>query len=282
MDSSAQRRVQIDQLLAQFRRGFEPFVILVFKSTHADAWFDMLRATPEVRIPLDQRHIQLDATALVRIILAHWDSTFARVLDKRDRALFFELRQIRNRWAHQVPLSEDDVDRMADTVLRLLTSIRADNIAEVTQFRDELRRTRYQTPVRGWRRASVWGLLGTLCGVIVVALVWWVQQPSSGDAPVAGTGAPTVPATAVVTVVRVVTATIQPIKATSEQTATPVGVATSDASFPCTAGQIKGNPNTMIYHLPEGAYYATTRNSEVVCFDNVADAEAAGYRAAKR
>jgi methylphosphotriester-DNA--protein-cysteine methyltransferase len=38
----------------------------------------------------------------------------------------------------------------------------------------------------------------------------------------------------------------------------------------------------MIYHLPDGAYYATTKNSDVQCFDSVEAAEAAGFRKAKR
>lgn len=275
MESSAQRRVHVDYLLAQFRRGFEPFVILVFKSTHADAWFDILRTTPEIRTPLDPRAIQLDATALVRIILVHWDSTFARVLDKRDRALFYELRQIRNRWAHQVPMTDDDVDRMADTVLRLLTSIRADNITEVEQYRDELRRIRYLAPAPLWHRTWSWWVLGSLCAISIIAAWWWLTP--HGQVPV-----PVVPPTTSTSVVRVVTATMHTIKANTEQTVTPSALPSSDAAFPCASGQIKGNPNTMIYHPPDGAYYAATRNRDIVCFDTTHAAEAAGYRAAKR
>jgi len=276
MESSAQRRVQIDYLLAQFRRGFEPFVILVFKSTHADAWFDILRSTPEIRTPLDPRAIQLDATALVRIILVHWDSTFARVLDKRDRALFYELRQIRNRWAHQVPITVDDVDRMADTVLRLLTSIRADNISEVEQYRDGLRRARYLAPIPLWRRTLSWLIIGSVCAITVVVAWWWWWMPRT-QLPV-----PVTPTPVVTSIVRVVTATVHPIKANDEQMVTPSVLPSSDAAFPCASGQIKGNPNTMIYHQPTGTYYAATRNRDVVCFDTADAAEAAGYRAAKR
>ncbi|MFM7679767.1 MAG: Swt1 family HEPN domain-containing protein, partial [Roseiflexaceae bacterium] len=230
---------------------------------------------PEIRTPLDPRAIQLDATALVRIILGHWDTTFARVLDKRDRALFYELRQIRNRWAHQVPITDDDVDRMADTVLRLLTSIRADNVTEVEQYRDELRRARYLAPAPLWGRTRSWLVIGSLCAIAMVGAWWWLTPPSQVPEPVAPTAAST-------SVVRVVTATLQTIKANSGQTVTPSALPSSDAAFPCATGQVKGNPNTMIYHPPDGAYYATTRNRDVVCFDTTDAAEAAGYRAAKR
>lgn len=269
MHHDPMKRVHIDQLLAQFRRGFEPFVIVVFKSTHADAWFDILRATPEVRVAADSRAIQLDATALIRIILAHWDTTFVRVLDKRDRGLLYEIRQIRNRWAHQVPLSDDDVDRLADAVLRLLTSIHAENLHEVQLLRDQLRTQRYAPPktTSVWRAVLIWGGSITAFAIVMLTVVWYVTLPPT-DAPM-----PTAVPAALATQTIVAKSTLG-----TSLTATVV----ESAAFPCRDGQIKGNANTMIYHVPDGAYYATTRNTAVVCFDTITAAEQAGYRAAKR
>lgn len=53
------------------------------------------------------------------------------------------------------------------------------------------------------------------------------------------------------------------------------------ASEPCRIGQVKGNRNSMIYHVPGGAYYARTY-SNVQCFDTERQAIAAGYRASLR
>lgn len=50
--------------------------------------------------------------------------------------------------------------------------------------------------------------------------------------------------------------------------------------WPCEKGQIKGNRNSDIYHIPTGRSYAKTFKN-VQCFDTAAEAEAAGYRAAK-
>lgn len=44
--------------------------------------------------------------------------------------------------------------------------------------------------------------------------------------------------------------------------------------------RIKGNANSMIYHLPGGAYYAKTRAED--CFYTEEDAVSAGYRRSKR
>lgn len=45
-------------------------------------------------------------------------------------------------------------------------------------------------------------------------------------------------------------------------------------------GKIKGNANSKIYHLPDGKHYDVEMKN-VVWFDSVEEAEAAGYRAAK-
>ena len=151
-------RLYIDQLLADFRTGYEPFVITVLKSTHGADWFTVLRNTQELRTPLDARDLQLDATALVRIILSHWDSTFGRVLNYTDRSHLHEIRTVRNRWAHQASVSLDDVDRLADNVIRLLTSIRAEHTNKVITQREEFRIQRYAPAAarRAWRTPVVW------------------------------------------------------------------------------------------------------------------------------
>ena len=60
------------------------------------------------------------------------------------------------------------------------------------------------------------------------------------------------------------------------------GSTTMDAdSAPCLVGQIKGNRKSMIYHVPDGAFYAKTHVT-VECFDSESAAIAAGYRRSKR
>ena len=63
-------------------------------------------------------------------------------------------------------------------------------------------------------------------------------------------------------------------------TAAPALTAADEAA-PCQVNQIKGNRNSMIYHVPGGASYAKTK-ANVECFDSEAAAASAGYRKAKR
>ena len=65
-------------------------------------------------------------------------------------------------------------------------------------------------------------------------------------------------------------------------TAQPTGVTNPQADArPCAVGQIKGNRNSMIYHVPSGEWYARTHNN-VICFNTEAEAQAAGFRKSKR
>jgi hypothetical protein len=118
--------------------------------------------------------------------------------------------------------------------------------------------------------------------------------------PPTATPVPTLTPTPVVTptVVPVVTPIITPttttiISVTAPPVVTPTIVVTTapattrapeaastGASAPCRDGQIKGNLNSMIYHVPGQRYYAQTKNN-VQCFDREADAVTAGFRKSK-
>ncbi|SEM18289.1 micrococcal nuclease [Mesobacillus persicus] len=56
---------------------------------------------------------------------------------------------------------------------------------------------------------------------------------------------------------------------------------TSPGNSEC-KGQIKGNTNSKIYHLPSGAHYDAVNEHNIVWFCSEGEAEAAGYRPAKR
>ncbi|MFZ9856729.1 MAG: Swt1 family HEPN domain-containing protein [Roseiflexaceae bacterium] len=252
MDSQSDLRNGVDALLHIFQQGYEPFVITAIRSIHGNSWLDVIKNTPDLRVNTHQQPLRLDATAIVRVMLHHWDSTFSRVLVAYDRNMLFEVRQMRNKWAHQGIITADDVDRLADNVTRLLVSINAPNSGQAKQFREEWRMQRYRPPYA----MPIW-MIGVVLTILMLGGVgWWVWGGANG----AGSDNKAQP---------VVT------------TRTPMAP-TTDSAFPCQQGQIKANPRTMIYHLPDGVYYAVTKNSDVQCFDSIDAVEAAGYRQAKR
>src|SRR5690349_12163016 len=72
----------------------------------------------------------LDSYALLTIMWEYWNPVFAAKLKQAERSLVSELRDIRNRWAHQNPFSMDDTYRALDSAQRLLTAASAPEAAE--------------------------------------------------------------------------------------------------------------------------------------------------------
>src|SRR5205085_6553111 len=65
-----------------------------------------------------------------------------------------ELRDVRNKWAHQEPFSGDDADRALDSAERLLAAVSAPQADEVRKIKMELRRTIFDEQARSERRRS--------------------------------------------------------------------------------------------------------------------------------
>ena len=74
------------------------------------------------------------------------------------------------------------------------------------------------------------------------------------------------------------TETEAPATAGPSATRTPRPL-TASAAAPCQIGEIKGNRNSKIFHVPTGGSYAQTK-ANVQCFPTESAAQAAGYRKA--
>jgi HEPN superfamily Swt1-like protein len=58
---------------------------------------------------------QWDVAALLKLMQETWNEVFAKTLGRADRSLVQELRDWRNKWAHQEPFSSDDADRALES-----------------------------------------------------------------------------------------------------------------------------------------------------------------------
>jgi len=95
-----------------------------------------------------------DAAGLLKLMSETWNDVFGRTLGRAERNLVFELRDVRNKWAHQTPFSSDDADRALDSMARLLTAISAPQADEVNRMKLELRRTIYDQRVHDVKKRS--------------------------------------------------------------------------------------------------------------------------------
>ena len=83
---------------------------------------------------------------------------FRSVLGQSERTLVSELRETRNKWAHQKSFSSDDVYRALDSIERLLTAVSAPEANDVQKQKMEILRTRFDEQRRGeMRKTSIEG-----------------------------------------------------------------------------------------------------------------------------
>jgi predicted AAA+ superfamily ATPase len=102
-----------------------------------------------------------DVAGLLRLMWETWNEVFARILGRAERSLVQELRDCRNKWAHQQAFTSDDADRALDSMARLLTAVSAPEADEVDKMKQELRRLIYDEQVRGEKRKAGGSLIET-------------------------------------------------------------------------------------------------------------------------
>jgi predicted AAA+ superfamily ATPase len=96
-----------------------------------------------------------DVTALLTIMLDQWAEVFRTPLGNAEKNLAFELREVRNKWAHQQAFSTDDTYRALDSVERLLTAVAAPQAADVDRMKQEVLRVRFAEQARTETRRAV-------------------------------------------------------------------------------------------------------------------------------
>ena len=138
------------------RQGLAPFVEreLNDKVKRNAVHLDALR-----RFEIDKPYREWDAAALLRLMWETWNDVFRDTLGPTERSLVNELRDWRNKWAHQERLSSDDADRALDSAERLLTAVSAPQAGEAAKMKLELRRRVFDEQVRGEQRKSIGGLV---------------------------------------------------------------------------------------------------------------------------
>lgn len=97
---------------------------------------------------------QWDAAGVLKLMWETWNDVFGKTLGRAERSLVQELRDCRNKWAHQEPFSSDDADRALDSMARLLTAVSAPQADEVNKMKLELRRLTFDEQVRSEKRKA--------------------------------------------------------------------------------------------------------------------------------
>jgi hypothetical protein len=180
---------RIGQALELLADGLGPFVEEEFQRTHGAEWPDVLRRG-SVQVPSESgetssggTRLEWDAHLILLVMWDRWNEVFRTRLGFTERSLVSELREVRNRWAHQAEFTFDDAYRCLDSVERLLTATRSERahrdeqFSQLAEWKSEMLRARVEEEttfaLRRWsmgqkRLRSL--VVYVLCAVLLVTV----------------------------------------------------------------------------------------------------------------
>src|SRR6266853_964276 len=137
------------------KQGLGPFVEREFTSLYKEkSGAEAIRYLGEDRLLAKRAIAEWDAAGLLKLMWESWNDVFRRTLGPADRSLVSELRDLRNKWAHQQTFSSDDAYRALDSAGRLLTAVSAPESDEIEKTKMGLLRLRFDEQVRAEKRKS--------------------------------------------------------------------------------------------------------------------------------
>jgi predicted AAA+ superfamily ATPase len=149
------------ELLAE---GLEQFVEQHMSAAAGSSgdWLSLLEARDNARHGTKKTLSKTDPQLLLRVLTEEW-RVFKDVLSRGEQAFASELRDTRNRWAHNEGFSADDTYRALDSMERLLTAAGAvDAAEELRKVKMDHQRAFYDAETRrAVKAASVLNLPGT-------------------------------------------------------------------------------------------------------------------------
>ena len=147
---------RVGKALELLKTGLGPFVEREIKAAIAVNTLSMAKVKGFVDDPnLGNKSIgEWDAAALLKLMWETWNEVFRKTLGFAERSLVSEIRDWRNKWAHQQPMTGDDAYRALDSAGRLLAAVSATQADDVEKMKMELLRVRFDEQSRSEKRKS--------------------------------------------------------------------------------------------------------------------------------
>ncbi|HEY8164061.1 MAG TPA: Swt1 family HEPN domain-containing protein [Gemmatimonadaceae bacterium] len=136
-------RQRVEQALELLNRGLLPYVEREMKSVYGPAKWEKQATLALGDKPL-LKSGGWDTSALLSVMIGEWPTVFKRGLGQTERSIVGEMRDVRNRWAHQETFSTDDTYRVFDNVHRLLSAIGAKEAIDLERQKQDLLRVRFE------------------------------------------------------------------------------------------------------------------------------------------
>ena len=126
---------RIGGALDTLTRGSFSFFEREMRNVYGDNWEEVARGSIRGPSTSTAQNNGWDAHAILSVMWEQWNNVFRYKLGISERSLVGELREFRNRWAHQAMFSEDDSYRVLDSTQRLLVAIGAREQADEIEDR---------------------------------------------------------------------------------------------------------------------------------------------------
>ncbi|WP_010586727.1 Swt1 family HEPN domain-containing protein [Schlesneria paludicola] len=170
--------------------GLFPFFEQSLRAAYGERWEDTVRVSCRSQATVQPGCFRWDAQAMLTVMWDTWNSVFRRSLGLIERSVVSELREFRNRWAHQTTMTEDDAYRVLDSVQRLLVACGAESVASQVEeqkfdlLREKLgRRVNEELARARFNRARLVDVgLYAVCAAAIMTmmiLMWGDRHPMS-------------------------------------------------------------------------------------------------------
>ena len=151
---------RVGKALELLKTGLGSFTEREFRNKFAaSAHQEAARYVNDDRLISGKPVLEWDVSALLKLMWESWNEVFKVTLGFTERSLVSELRDWRNKWAHQESFSSDDVYRVLDSASRLLAAVSAPEAEEIEKMKMELLRVRFDEQVRGEKRKAAASLI---------------------------------------------------------------------------------------------------------------------------
>lgn len=168
---------RVSEALDLLTIGLQPHVEQKLRTIYKDNWVRTVTGSfRDDRSRVSGDTVDWDAHSLLTVMWDQWNTVFRHDLGHAERSLVSELREYRNRWAHQQEFDFDDTYRILDSVRRLLAAVGAANVEEVNQRKRELLESHVAELVNSQIQRTAfsrnkWWVIGiySLCGVMIIA-----------------------------------------------------------------------------------------------------------------
>ena len=175
-------RDRVTRALDLLAQGIAPYIEREFKKIFGENWAASARESfreDRGQFVHTEEFIRRDAHSLLTIMWDQWNRVFRHQLNQPERSLVSELRDFRNRWAHQEMFNFDDTYRILDSVQRLLVAVGSDVAAIVGEEKRELLREEFSMEAEAaarraedtqkkWRDVAIYVLC---CGATIFAIL---------------------------------------------------------------------------------------------------------------